>query len=153
VNNAPTLSPADRLGAIIMALIVAIAARAGVRLPNWLLKEIEEHLKGIGESFALLAAQVREGKYAPLPATSQAPATSRRAGRNARSGSPVRPNSRKRPRQKAAQLREMRRRPAPSLLPGPRHSRIRSAHRPTRSPPRQKMAGFKHPPWHVQFVT
>jgi hypothetical protein len=84
MNNAPTLSPADRLDAIIMALIVAIAARAGVRLPNWLLAQIEDHLKGIGESFALLAAQVREGKYAPLPATTKVPAKRRTACGNAR---------------------------------------------------------------------
>jgi hypothetical protein len=140
MNNASTQSPADRLGAIILALIVAIAARAGVRLPNWLLKEIEDQLKGIGESFAVLAAQVREGKFAPPTATSHAPAKSRRTGRNARSGSPVRRNPRKRPRRTAAQLCETRRGPAPRPLPGLRQSRTQSADRPSKSPPRQKTA-------------
>jgi hypothetical protein len=139
MNNAPTLSAADRLGAIILALIVAIAARAGVRLPNWLLREIEDQLKGIGESFALLAAQVAEGKFAPLPATSRAPGKPRRASRNARSGSPGRPNSRKRP-AGAGQAPDMRRRPSARSLPALRQSRIQSAHRPSRSPPRQKTA-------------
>jgi hypothetical protein len=140
MNDTPTLSPADRLGAIILALIVAVAARAGVRLPNWLLKEIEEQLKGIGESFALLAAQVREGKFGPVPATRQAPAKSRRAGGNARARTPARHNSRKRPRRTAAQATEMRRWLAPRPLPGLRSSRIQSAQRPSRSPPRQKTA-------------
>jgi hypothetical protein len=140
MNNAPTLSPADRLGAIILALIVAIAARAGVRLPNWLLKEIEDQLKGIGESFALLAAQVREGKYAPPPATRQDAAKSRRARGNARATGPGRPNSRKRPRRTAAQTPGIRRRPAPRKLSGLRQSPLQSAHGPSRSPPRQKTA-------------
>jgi hypothetical protein len=151
-NDASALSPADRLGAIIMALIVAIAARAGVRLPNWLLKEIEEHLKGISESFALLAAQVREGKYAPLPATRQAAAKSRRACGNARSRSPERPNSRKRPRRTAAQAPEIRRSQAPTRLPRLRRSSIQSAHRPSRSPAGQKTAWFKHLPRHAHFI-
>ncbi len=64
MNNTPNLSPAERLGILIEFLIQAILARAGLRLPRWMIEMITGQLRGIGEAFAVLAAKVAESKLA-----------------------------------------------------------------------------------------
>ncbi len=65
MNNAPTLSPADRLSEILLMLIQALLARAGIKLPAPVMAMIEAQFRGIGEDFARLAASVEKRKPAP----------------------------------------------------------------------------------------
>jgi hypothetical protein len=66
VNNAPQNSPvADRFNqflVLLLQLIVAQAAQAGVKLPAALVAMMEAQLRSIGQDFARLAASVEKGQ-------------------------------------------------------------------------------------------
>ncbi len=162
MTNAPPLPPAERLAIILMALIQALAARAGWRLPPSLIALIEDHLRGIGQDFALLAASVEARPALSLTAQSR-PAPIRAAPGTHRS------SPRRAPPHRAPQAA-----PATPLLPLPlwesAGERGRAAEESERAAPLTQpsltkgaslktLRGPPFPaqpklaPWHVHFVT
>ena len=119
MNNAPTLSPADRLSVIVLMLIQAIVARAGIKLPASVLAMIEAQVRGIGEEFARLAASIEKGK--PVPP--------RRERRTRRAASPRPSQARNSPLPQGgrARMARMRRPAAPLKLRQPRRTGLRMA--------------------------
>ncbi len=169
MNNTSNLSPAERLGILIEFLIQAILARAGLRLPRWMIEMITGQLRGIGEAFAVLAAKVAEGKLAeggqpvsPLAA----PATVHRQSnstqpRRERSSRVTRPKAQK-PQLplpgRAAQPTDGGERSHSARKPEPQTPLIQlSAIRRERSKaacgPPKIPAQYKPPPWHALNVT
>jgi hypothetical protein len=63
VNNTPTLPPvADRFSQLLLLLIQALIAQAGIKLPAAMVAMIEARILGIGKDFARLAASVEKGQ-------------------------------------------------------------------------------------------
>jgi hypothetical protein len=66
VNNTPTLPPvADRFSQLLLLLIQALIAQAGIKLPAAMVAMIEARILGIGRDFARLAASVEKGESLP----------------------------------------------------------------------------------------
>jgi hypothetical protein len=134
VNNAPTLSPADRLSEILLMLIQALFAQAGIKLPAPVMAMIEAQLRGVGENFARLAASVEKRQPAPP----------RRARRPRRIAAP-------RPAQAQKTPLPQWKRSRPARAPQAAIYRRRSGLRRSCGPPNS--ARYKPAPWHAHFVT
>ncbi len=113
-----------------LALVQAIAARAGWWLPKWLIARVEGEIRGFVEAISLLVALSREGKLAPLPTAQQAPANPRRARGPARTRTPGRRQSRPRPRRQAALPPKIPARPVAAPAPQAWRHRVPSGPRP-----------------------
>ncbi len=94
MNNIPPFPPAERFGIAMLALIHSLAARAGWLMPKWLVRLMEDEVRGLVEAFSLLAAEgakllaaaAEQAAEIPPSATEAGPAPSQ-AGRNsARTG-------------------------------------------------------------------
>jgi hypothetical protein len=60
MNNVPLFPPAERFGLAMIALVRAIAARAGWFVPRWLVAKVEDDIWGFVEALSLLVAVVAE---------------------------------------------------------------------------------------------
>ena len=138
MNDTPTLSPADRLSIILVMLVQALFAHAGIKLPASVLAMIEAQFRGIGEEFARLAASIEKGQ--PVP-----PRRARRIGPTA---SP-RPTQAQRP--KLPRRERVRTARALHHQADPLARRRRTAPRATYGPPIPTHR--RHLPWHAHFVT
>jgi hypothetical protein len=153
-----------------MALIHAIAARAGWLIPKWLVKLMEDEVRGLVEAFTLLAAegakllaaQAEQRAEQAAEQAGQIPAPVAEPAAQKAGGSPKRGKSARSGRQGGAASQSTRR-------PGKRHQRSRPRATPRRHPPSARRASgritlaLKRPPrfsayakpapWHAHIVT
>ncbi len=163
MNNASPLSPADRLVAILLALLQAVAARAGWLLPESLIAKIEGEIRGMGDALSQLLASIAEGKFAAeAAATTEIPAPTTQAGVRTRiSHAPRKPGKRRHrgtvespAEAKAATPAEVGHRPAAPLPPAAAaRSPARSPHPPRPQWPKPQFSTrLKPAPWHALNV-
>jgi hypothetical protein len=177
VNNIPPFPPAERFGTALLALIHAIAARYGWLMPKWLIKRMEDEVRGLVEAFSLVAAQgarllaeAAEAAEAAKAAEAAEPAPQPvqvDEAEPARVRGPARSVGRTRIARSAAQQPDAGRQEATPLRTGgprrrrPGHRNCRRAGRRAtvlrphslHPPPSQKTARAKPAPWHAHFVT
>ncbi len=151
MNNVPPFPPAERFGTAMLALIHALAARYGWLMPKWLIKRMEDEVRGLVEAFSLLAAEgakllaaaAAAETAAEIPSSATEPGPTawpaiRKSPRTGGHGGAARPAAPRAPETGTSRLTPAPRRarhcrPAIRIAPPARHPHSRSPH--SRSPP------------------